>query len=133
MDLAQLFNCEQNYNVAFDNDDLNEITSYLAHNFLGFDYTTIVRTVDTFIKHYELSIDYIAAGVKDLKFHMEWGATHSSRADFLIERVLLMRNNLRIAIHQLFILPEALQGRGLAKIILCSFYRQYQSSGIDQI
>ncbi|MDO7877262.1 hypothetical protein Q5H93_21130 [Hymenobacter sp. ASUV-10] len=130
---AQLMRCEHEYDVVFDNDDLEEISSYLVENFAGFDFLELVVFIADFAKSNDLYFDSIAAGVKQQEFRMEWVAGEGSVYDFLLERTLLIRNQIKVAVHDMFTLPERLQGQGKAKIILQGFYKQYLASGVQYI
>lgn len=133
MTSAQLFECEHNYGVVFDNDELSEVTDYLSSVFPGFNYLELTRFIYEFAKEHDLHFDFIAAGASEQGFRMEWVAADGSVYDFLLDRILVVRNEVKIAIHNLFTLPERLQGRGLAKVVLQGFYKQYEASSIQHI
>jgi hypothetical protein len=132
MTTVQLFRCEHDYNVAFDN-SLGEVSKYFISNFSGFDFLELTQNIADFANSHGLQFDFIAAGVKNQTFRMEWVARDNSVYDFLLERTLLVREGVKVAIHDLFTLPERLQGQGYAKVILQNFYKQYTTSGIQQI
>jgi hypothetical protein len=133
MTSAQLFECEHDYGVVFDNDMLSEVADYLSSVFSGFNYLELTRFLSEFAKEHDLQFDFIAAGASEQGFRMEWVAADNSVYAFLLDRVLVVRNEVKIAIHNLFTLPERLQGRGLAKVVLLGFYKQYQAASIQQI
>ncbi|QKG55894.1 hypothetical protein GKZ68_04100 [Hymenobacter sp. BRD128] len=129
---VQLFTCENDYGVVFDN-SLSEVSDYFSTNFVGFDFLTLTQDIDSFASDNSLFFDFIAAGINAQTFHMEWVARDNSTYDFLLERTLLLRDGVRTAIHDIFTLPERLQGQGKAKVILLAFYKQYVSASIQRI
>lgn len=53
--------------------------------------------------------------------------------DFLLKRYFRIEAGEKIAIHEKFLLPEELQDKGISKIVLKEFYKQYKNCGIDKI
>ena len=52
---------------------------------------------------------------------------------FVLSRSFVIKDNKRIVLHNNFVLPESLQGKGISKDVMRESFKQYENIGIDAV
>ena len=128
--VASLMGCEEECSVVFD--DLDRVHQHLSTLFPQFDLLPLVRDIQTFATQHDIRFDSVSIAIEGVALRMEWFAREGT-SDFLLSRILLVRNGVKVAIHNYFTLPFRLQGLGLAPQVLRPFYTQYKAASVAQI
>lgn len=107
----------------------------------GFSLTTLLEEMDDHAARFgvawmERSLELFSKATEansESFFKILFYGQDTEGEDIVIQRLFLIKHGRVHVYHDLFILPRKMQGKGLAKQVLGSFYRQYKQAGVASI
>lgn len=109
---------KKKYNASLKNINISEIDGYM----------------DDIAKKYDIKWEYkaIEDGFRPNQMDVKFRGTYDGKPVNLV-RSFYVRDKQQWVEHELFSIPEALQGKGMSKEVLSSFYKVYDKAGINHI